>query len=1709
MEGNSVSVIQALFERHAEDSRDELAVVCGDAQTTYERLNRRANNIAHALTARGVRPDDRVALCAERSIDLVAGMLGILKAGAAYIPLDVSYPAERLAFMLEDAAPAVLLTQKRLQGALSFPRRRIVMLDGDEIGSGGESDRNPDPHLLGLTSRNLAYVIYTSGSTGTPKGVMIEHGGVLNLIRWHCQTSSVTSGSRCSSVAALGFDAAAWEIWPALSSGATLVLAPAEATRDLDTLIAWWAAQRLDVSFLPTPIAELIFSNGVRNPTVRTLLVGGDRLRARPAADSFSLVNNYGPTESTVVSTSGAITESDGVLHIGRPIDNIQIHILDEDLRLVPVGAAGEIYIGGAGIARGYLDRPRLTAELFVPDPFTTEPNARMYRTGDLARWCTDGNIEFLGRADEQVKIRGVRIELGEIEAQLARHGQVREVAVVARDDGQGGKRLVAYFTPSGHGPGSVEELREYLKRLLPEHMIPSAFIAMTRFPVTANGKLDKRALPDPAPDAYAGRPYEPPRGERETVLGQIWQSLLQVSEVSRQDNFFALGGHSLLIVRMNEKLRKLGLSTGSVRVYEAPTLAELASAIVEASTDDADIPSNRIPAGSEVITPDMLPLVSLQPSHIDEIVKVVPGGARNIQDIYPLSPLQDGILFHHLLDEHRGDTYVLTSLIALPARSTLEAFVEGMRVVVRRHDILRTAFFWDQLPRSVQVVFRDAPLSVEELILDRERDLLDQIRDRMRRADTRVDLQSPPLVRPQFAEDDRHDGRCYVLLQFSHLILDHETLDAMLKEVMAHMQGRAHALPRPTPFRTHVAQVSNDGQAHSAKAFFEAKLSDIDRPTAPFGLTDLRGDATRIEGVRQVLDPSCARRLRVQSQRAGVSPATLFHAVWAVLVSRMSALDDVVYGSVLSGRMHGSAIADCTLGMFINTLPLRIRLGKTSVRGLLDQVDVELRELLKHEQASLAVAQRCSGVDGRAPLFSTLLNYVHSIPDPEAERARAALGIEILALEEWTNYPITVSVDDQQETFTLTVQTDRRIDPKRLMAYLTTTTESFVKALESAPQTSPLELEVLLDSERQQLLHTFNGAPADYPEGALIHELFELQVSRAPSAVAVEFDGDRLTYAELNSRANRLAHHLVSKGVVPDQPIGLYLERSLNMIVGLMGILKAGGTYLPLDPTYPAGRLAYILRDAAPRLLVTDGRMRARLRDVDAEVIEIDGNWGETTGQDLKVDGLKSHHLAYVIYTSGSTGEPKGVMVEHRHVVNLWQSLQRVYEVSAPCQKVALNASLSFDASVKQIVQLLSGRTLFVIPQETRLDGHDLVEFAVRNQIEGVDCTPSQLKSWISAGLFEHDACRLRVVLVGGEAISADLWSDLAGIRGTDFYNIYGPTECTVDTTVARVRDAAEQPHIGRPMENSRVYVLNERLQPVPAGVPGEICIGGARVARGYLNQQALTNERFVRDPFVANSDARLYKSGDIGRWREDGTIEYLGRNDGQVKVRGHRIEVGEIEAQLVRHEHVAQAAVVTRQDEQSGAVLVAYVTGRGADVPQVDDLRTHLRAMLPEYMVPSAFVVLEALPLTAHGKLDRGRLPAPPPAAYTSTTYEAPQGAVEGLIAAVWRDVLRIERVGRHDNFFEIGGHSILAMQVLVRLRSILSVPLRMTMLFGSPTVAELAVHVRALCGDRRAEDLNGEGEDIEGLLDTVSTLPESQVRELIGKLRKEAMQ
>ncbi|MBO7891183.1 amino acid adenylation domain-containing protein, partial [Burkholderia pseudomallei] len=1707
--------IHQLFEAQVDRKPEAIALTFEGQRLSYAELNARANRLAHYLQGRGVGPDRLVALCAERGIEMVVGLLAILKAGGAYVPLDPAYASDRLRGIVEDSQPALVLADAVGRAALGELDGALPVIDLETDALRWREMPATNPEVASQHVHHLAYVIYTSGSTGRPKGVMVEHAQVVRLFGATQAWFGFDERDVWTLFHSYGFDFSVWEMWGALLHGGRLVIVPTEVTRTPSAFFALLCAEGVTVlNQTPSAFQALMSAQEEREEAagnieranvvahrLRYVIFGGEALEPRTLASWYArhgertqLVNMYGITETTVHVTYCALRAEDamrlGASPIGVRIPDLQLYVLDARREPVPMGVTGELYVGGAGVARGYLNRPELTRERFIDDPFVA--GGRLYKTGDLARWRTDGSLEYLGRNDFQVKIRGFRIELGEIEAQLAKVTGVREVVVLARDSASAvhdsatehatpnalspspetstataaatatatatEKRLVAYYT----GDADVAALRAQAAQHLPSYMVPSAYVRLDAWPLTPNGKLDRRALPAPADDAYARAEYEAPQGAKEEALAEIWRDLLQVDRISRHDNFFQLGGHSLLAISLGDMMRERGLHADVRTLFNAETLAALAA---QSGTDsiDVDVPPNLIPVGAARITPDMLPLVALTQPQIDAIAQQVDGGATNVQDIYPLAPLQEGMLFHHLLHT-QGDLYLEPHLLAFRTRERLERFLSALQCVIDRHDVLRTGFFWEGVPQPVQVVWRRARLPVEYVELpDSHGDVASQLEARCDPRRHRIDIGRAPLVHCHVAHDARND-RWVLGVLTHHLVSDHTTLALLAEEAQAFEQGRGDALPPAVPFRNFVAHARLGTSEREHEAFFREMLGDVDEPTAPFGLLDVQGDGSAIVEHRRALAPGLSRSVRAHARRLGVSAASVMHVAWSLVLARTANRRDVVFGTVLFGRMQGGAHAHRTMGLFMNTLPVRIALDESDVETSLIATHDRLARLLRHEHAPLALAQRCSAVPAQAPLFTSLLNYRYS---PHEEQGDATDDdVQFIAARERNNYPLTMIVDDTGEGFALTAQVDASIDAARVCAFMHTALEQLVRALDDARGAVLAELDVLPADEHRCVVSACNDTDAELPGVDFVDRRFEAQAARTPEAIAVACGAHALSYAALNRRANRLAHYLRAHGAGPERVVALALERSVDMMVGLLGILKSGSAYLPLDPAYPAERLAYIVDDARPALLLTEAALRDDWRDAGVPVVLLDADGPaidacpDHNPDDAGWDARTLSSLAYVIYTSGSTGRPKGVMIEHRNLANLLGAMGEQPGIGARDVLLAVT-SLSFDiAALELFLPLLHGARAVIAARDDAADPARLAHLIESSGASLMQATPSTWRMLAQHGW--PRSARPLTLLCGGEALPPALAERLLA-HVPAIWNLYGPTETTVWSTVRRVTTPVVD--IGGPIANTQVYVLDERLRPAPIGVAGELYIGGAGVARGYLNRPELTRERFVDDPF--RRGGRLYRTGDLARRRADGNLEYLGRNDFQVKIRGFRIELGEIEAQLAKAHGVQGVALAARDTPTADRRLVAYYVGDASAAA----LREHAAARLPAYMVPAAYVRLAAWPLTPNGKLDRAALPAPDDEAYARAEYEAPRGEHECKLAAIWRAVLQVERIGRHDDFFELGGHSLLAVRAITAMRDAFGSDTSLRDLFARPVLKDLAEHASTAARARDA--------------------------------------
>ena len=1639
----------AWFERQAARVPERLAVVHAAGSLSYRELNERANQLARHLRRLGVGPEVRVGLCLERSPEMVVGILGIQKAGGAYAPIDPAYPAERRSLIVRELDGPVLLTLERHREALAGEGLPLLCLDSDWEMVAREGEEN-----LGDTAapENLAYVIYTSGSTGRPKGVLVAHRNLVSST--HARVLCYGEVESFLLLSSFAFDSSVAGIFGTLASGGTLVLPDEEAPRDVPRIAALLAEHRVShLLCLPSLHAALLDLAGPASPAwnaLRVVIVAGEAspasllVRHRERLPGAELFNEYGPTEGTVWSTVQRLVPGPEDVLIGRPIANVRVHLLSPRLRRVPMGVPGELCIAGEGVARGYHDRPDLTAERFLPNPFDGEPGARMYRTGDLARHREDGTIDFLGRVDNQVKIRGYRIELEEVEAALARHPGLREVVVIAREDEPGDRRLVAYYLADA-APPNVTELRAWLRERLPEPMVPAVFVPMAELPRTPNGKVDRRALPAPGAEQDALRgAHVPPANVIEEVIADVWSGVLGHNRVGVTESFFDLGGHSLLATQMVSRLREaFQVDFTLAWLFESPTVRGLAAKVAA-----------RTGAG-------------FVPPPIERADRNGP---------LPLSFAQQRLWFLQQMDPE-STVYNVPGFYLLTGDLDVEALEAAISGIVRRHEVLRTTFpSVDNQP--VQRIHPAGPVRIERIDLthlapeerrpEAERLALGEIR-------TPFDLAAGPVLRLKLMRlGEREHALCFNL---HHIVSDGWSFDVLVRELTTlYTSGTDAELPElPIQYADFAAWQRGWLQGERLEAelsFWREQLAG-----AP-PVLDLATDRPRpaVQSFRGAelpfrLEKDLSQDLLALGRGEAVTPFILLLAAFQALLSRYTRQRDLCVGTPIAGRNRVEI--EPLIGFFVNTLVLRADLsGDPGFRQILAQA--RERTLLAHAHQDLPFEKLVEELSperslAHTPLFQAVLAWQHPAPAglelpglrmTPVELAGGTVKFDLMLSVRETPSGLEGAVSYVSDLFD-------EATIRRMLGHL----RSLLESVRANPEARLSELDLLGAGERDQLIRE-GRAQTVLPVERCLHEGFEVQARNRPEAVALEIEGDRITYGDLDRNANRLAHHLRRLGVGPEVRVALCLERSPLMIAAILGVLKAGGAYVPLDPESPPDRLSFLLADAGAPVLLTESGLLDRLPETGSHVVCLDriaeALAGESPERPERPEmGATPENLAYVIYTSGSTGRPKGSLITHANVVRLFDATEPWFGFG-PDDVWTLFHSYAFDFSVWEIWgALLYGGRLVLVPYWVSRSPESFRELLARSGVTVLSQTPSAFRQLIQADSRDLPPLVLRRVVFGGEALDVaglEPWFARHGDR-TELVNMYGITETTVHVTWRPVRRAdLERPWssaIGQPIPDLGIHLLDESLQPSPLGVPGEIHVSGAGLGRGYLGRPGLTAERFVPDPFATTPGERLYRSGDLARYRPDGPdgeLEYLGRIDHQIKIRGFRIELGEIEAALEAHPVVDKAAVLA-QETGGDRRLVAYLVAASGEEPRTGELRGFLRQRLPDYMVPADFVRLDHLPLTRNGKLDRKALATMERAGTADADWVAPRTPMEETVAGIWAEVLGHGRVGAHDDFFDLGGHSLLATQVIGRLRSALGREVSLRLLFEARTVEQLA--------------------------------------------------
>lgn len=1631
--------IHTLIEAQVERTPAARAVICGDQSISYQELNRRANRVARALQKLGVGADLPVGLCVERSVDALVGLLGILKAGGGYVPLDPSFPSHRLQSILEDAQVSIVVTQAHLRNHFHNYRGQacdVETLSTPAVGGADEEENLPPP----VSPDQLAYVIYTSGSTGRPKGVAVTHRSLVTSLHARLQYYQEPV-SRFLLTFSLAFDGSVTGIFWTLLQGGELVIPSETAHGDPTELAALIEQHHIShIVWVPSLYhAVLGEALSTQLESLRVVVTAGESLplelvrRHYELLPHASLYNEYGPTEATVWCSVYETTreETGARIPIGRPIDHMQLYVLDAYLQPMPIGVPGELYIAGECLARGYVNQPQLTQERFLANPYVT--GTRLYRTGDLARYRADGNVEFLGRVDQQVKLHGYRIELGEIEYLLSNFPGVHHAAVLLRQDKKDQQRLVGYVAGESSLRDRLEAVRNHLTARLPHYMVPSVILYLETMPLSVTGKVNRNALP--APEHTAGLPAArmAPRNQVEESLAELWKSVLHVPEAGIHDHFFEQGGHSLLATQLVSRVRELfEVDVSLSALFERPTIAALAEEVTRLCRREQ----------KASMMPPIIPVPRDQP--------------------LPLSYSQQRMWLMHRLAP-QSTAYNMPFASRQMGRLNKAALRHTIDAICSRHEAFRTTFTM-RGDGPVQVIHPFRPPHWVEV--DLRQVPAEQRRQQAARlveheANQPFDLEEGPLARFLLIEIEPEDH--VLVLTMHHIIGDQWSFGVIGHEFAFFYNAFCRGdVPSPKPLPLQYADYAvwqrrclTDDRLGTQSDYWQKKLAGLSKLSLP---TDHPRPAVQtFNGSHCMLElpMSLIERLKQFSAEHNATVFMTLLACFQVLLYRYSGQTDVAVGSPIANRTL-SAI-ESIIGSFVNTLVLRTDLsGDPTFIELMARVRDTALEAYANQDFpfdKLVEMMHSSRDHSSAPLVQVLFN----VPN-------APIGeINVHGLS-WV--PFEVETQAAQFDLSLTIETEfsRR-------AYLTFTTDLFEPQtaermlahykvlLQSAltnPQNKLSELPTLTAPERRQMLQDWNRTHREYPQSECFPQLFEAQVERTPDAVALSMGRQSLRYSELNARANQLARYLQTLGARPGVAVGIGLERSLEMVIALMAVLKTGAAYVPLDPDYPRDRLRFMSENASLIAVLTSELLADRF---DADVCRrlcLDqqvGTIAQEPDHNLPPTATPQD-LAYILYTSGSTGQPKGVEIPHRALVNFLCSIRQ--EPGCSAQDVMLSVTtLSFDiAGLELYVPLLVGARVEIASRTVTMDGRQLRALCEAVQPTIMQATPATWRMLVEAGWLGSN--RL-TILCGGEPLPPDLAASLLD-RSVALWNMYGPTETTIWSTIEKIDRNDREITIGRPIANTELYILDQFLQPVPIGVSGELYIGGHGLARGYRGRPELTEERFIPHPFSPDPLARLYRTGDSARYRPDGRIVHLGRLDHQVKIRGYRIELGEIETALSRHQAVRQAVVMAREDRQGVKQLVAYVVCQDGTAPSQPELRSYLRSEVPEYMIPSLFVFLNAMPLTANNKVDRNALPAPASTLASDTVHVAPRDQRDVQMAALWQQVFGIEKLGIHDNFFDLGGHSLKAAQLFYLIEQVYGRHLPLSTLFQAPTIAGL---------------------------------------------------
>ena len=1689
-------LIHQLFEEQVEKTPDKTALVYKDKKLTYRELNQKANQLAAILRNKGVKPDDIVGILADRSLEMILGVMAIVKSGAAYMPIDSEYPMDRVQFMLEDSQTKILLSQKHLFDRINF-NGEIIDIEDSQLYKGGVAN----PEIINKPS-DLAYIIYTSGSTGKPKGVMIEHHSLLNLSLWYKNSHNLTEKDNMTKYAGFGFDASVWEIFPAFISGAALHVISDDIRISPNDLNKYFEDNNITVSFLPTQLCEQ-FMDMAQNKSLRWLDTGGDKLRTYKKKN-FVLANNYGPTEYTVCTSTFIVDKYYDNIPIGKPVSNTRVYILDKFNNLLPQGVPGELCVSGPGVARGYLNRDDLTASKFSPDPFG-HGDIRMYKTGDLARWLPDGNIEYLGRIDQQVKIRGFRIELGEIEQVLIKQETIKDAVVIAREDKNENKFLCAYVVSENEL--KIDEIKKELSKDLPYYMIPVYFVQLDRLPINPNGKVDKKALPDPL-KLIDARQTECVKAENEIEknLFNIWQEIIGIDNFGIDDNFFSIGGNSIKSAIMQAKVQKeFNMEISLKEIFQFPTIKQLAEHISITAKPDVkdqvesvlneteiqllkiwqdilDIEKIRVSDDFFSIGGDSIKATRLQAKIEKEFNILIPIRAifehPTIKDLselvgkhdkkepvkdektpavaqkyYPASSVQKGLFILEQFEDI-NTTYNIPIGLKIEGKLDKTRLGESIQAVIDRHESLRTSF--DVVNgEPVQIIHEKVKL--KKNYTESNEESIDYV---MKDFVKPFNLKNAPLFRIELVKtaEEKH----ILLLDFHHIIFDGFSLGIFLKELFELYQGKELAQLK-VQYKEFVQWQVQSLKSDSIKKQEEFWLKTFaDTPVLDLSTDHIRTAGMKFNGSRLAfhMDKELTGSLKKLSSENGKTLFLTLFTAFNILLSKYTSQEDIIIGTPIIGRK--SEEFQKIIGMFVNTLPIRtLPEDNKTFKTFLEEVYENFLNTYDNQDYPLANLIKKLNLEresGRNPLFDVVFVFQDAWlkgigPD------NLKISTQSIA-SDTAKFDITMDaqLEDDQIKFEMEYRTDLFEEEtiKRMAGHFI----NILQNITENPDQKLKDIKMLSKEEERHLLYDFNQTDSEYPKDKMTHEIFEEQARLFPDNIALEFEDQFMTYKELNEKSNQLARLLRDKGIKADSIVAILLDRSLEMLISIMGILKAGGTYLPIGLEFPEDRKKYMLEDSGAAILISSKENASSL-DFKGEIIDFaDDNLSKQDKGNLdNINALDD--VAYIIYTSGSTGKPKGVMVTHRNLIRLLKNDHFAFNFTDKDVWTMFH-SYTFDFSVWEMYgALLFGGKLIIVPKKVAQNPQDFLKLLANRKVTVLNQTPGAFYNLIDQEVKTSEkTLGIRYIVFGGEALNPVMLKEFhSKYPETKLINMYGITETTVHVTFKEITQYEidnNVSNIGVPIPTLTTYVMDRNQTLVPIGVAGELCVGGDGVAKGYLNRSELTASRFIKNPYRPKEV--IYRAGDLAKRLPTGEMVYLGRIDFQVKIRGFRIELGEIENRLLKHPGIEKVIVLAKKDSQGTSFLCAYFTSE--QELKVTELREFLALKLPDYMIPSYFIHLTEMPLTSNGKVDRKALPEPGGKVETGVEYVKPETQRQEKLVQIWQDVLGVEKIGLKDNFFALGGHSLKAVTLVARLQKEFDVSVND--IFKYQTIEELSKHI-----------------------------------------------